>query len=232
LKTQNFTRLEIACYNWISCENASQNGADRIELFENLPEGGVTPSLGMIKQSLTLNTPIYVMIRPRGGDFQYSDAEFQIMKSDVQACKSLGVKGIVFGILNSENKVDNERCRELLQLWNGPATFHRAFDETSNAFQAAQTIIDLGFERILTSGQKPNVMQGLELISDLITQFGNQITIMPGCGVTSENATAIIQKTGATEIHATCKRKSDQGFWYSDPSEIRELKSNLQNSNY
>jgi copper homeostasis protein len=227
LKTQNFTRLEIACCNWISCENASQNGADRIELFENLTEGGVTPSLGMIQKSLTLNIPVYVMIRPRGGNFVYSDAEFQIMKSDVQACKTLGVKGIVFGILNSENQVDEERCRELLQLWHGRATFHRAFDETPNAFQAAQTIIDLGFERILTSGQKPNVMLGLDLISDLISQFGNQITIMPGCGVTAENATAIIQKTGATEIHATCKRKSDQGFWYSDPAEIQNIKSNL-----
>ncbi len=219
--------MEIACCNWISCENASQNGADRIELFENLTEGGVTPSLGMIQKSLTLNIPVYVMIRPRGGNFVYSDAEFQIMKSDVQACKTLGVKGIVFGILNSENQVDEERCRELLQLWHGPATFHRAFDETPNAFQAAQTIIDLGFERILTSGQKPNVMLGLDLISDLISQFGNQITIMPGCGVTAENATAIIQKTGATEIHATCKRKSDQGFWYSDPAEIQNIKSNL-----
>lgn len=227
MKTQNFTRLEIACCNWISCENASQNGADRIELFENLTEGGVTPSLGMIQKSLTLNIPVYVMIRPRGGNFVYSDAEFQIMKSDVQACKTLGVKGIVFGILNSENQVDEERCRELLQLWHGRATFHRAFDETPNAFQAAQTIIDLGFERILTSGQKPNVMLGLDLISDLISQFGNQITIMPGCGVTAENATAIIQKTGATEIHATCKRKSDQGFWYSDPAEIQNIKSNL-----
>ncbi len=219
--------MEIACCNWISCENASQNGADRIELFENLTEGGVTPSLGMIQQSLTLNIPVYVMIRPRGGNFVYSDAEFQIMKSDVQACKTLGVQGIVFGILNSENQVDKERCQELLQLWDGPATFHRAYDETPNAFQAAQAIIELGFERILTSGQKPNVIQGLDLISDLISQFGHQITIMPGCGVTAENAIEILNRTGAAEIHATCKRQSEMGFWFSAPTEIQNLKSNL-----
>ncbi len=221
------TTLEIACCNWISCVYAKENGANRIELLENLADGGCTPSFGMIKQSLTLNLPIYVMIRPRGGNFNYSNDEFEIMKSDIEICKQLGVDGIVFGILNSENKIDKSRCAELLKLWGGPATFHRAFDETPDPFVAAQEIIELGFERILTSGQKSNIVEGMHLVKDLISKFKEQISFMPGCGVSPQNGSTIIQTTLSKEIHATCKIESNEGYGHSDPEQIKQLRETV-----
>ncbi len=219
--------LEIACCNWISCVCAKENGADRIELFENLPEGGCTPSFGMIKKSMELELPIYVMIRPRGGNFNYSEDEFEIMKYDIEICKQLRVHGIVFGILDEQKKVDTNRCKELLELWNGPATFHRAFDETPDPQNAVKEIIQLGFERILTSGQQTSIVDGIQLVSDLISKFGNQISIMPGCGVSSENAKKILEMSNANELHATCKKKTSDEFWFSDPEEIRKLRNIL-----
>lgn len=219
--------VEIACCNWISCVNAQENGADRIELFENLLEGGCTPSYGLLKQSTELKLPVYAMIRPRGGDFCYSEVEFETMKTDIAVCKNLGLKGIVFGILDGYGNVDVKRCSELLQLWDGPATFHRAFDQTANPFEATETLIELGFERILSSGQKENVQQGLELLKQLVDSYSGSISIMPGCGVTANNGRDILQKTGAKEIHATCKTQSKQGFWYSDPQEIRRLTQSI-----
>jgi len=112
-------------------------------------------------------------------------------------------------------------------LWNGPATFHRAFDQTANPFEATETLIELGFERILSSGQKENVEQGVGLLKQLVETYSSSIIIMPGCGVTSKNSKDILQKTGATEIHATCKTQSKQGFWYSDPQEIRRLTQSI-----
>lgn len=221
------TTVEIACCNWISCVHAQENGADRIELFENLLEGGCTPSYGLLKQSTELKLPVYAMIRPRAGDFCYSPAEFETMKTDIAVCKNLGLKGIVFGILDGYDNIDVKRCSELLRLWNGPATFHRAFDQTANPFEATETLIELGFERILSSGQKENVEQGVGLLKQLVETYSSSIIIMPGCGVTSKNSKDILQKTGATEIHATCKTQSKQGFWYSDPQEIRRLTQSI-----
>lgn len=221
------TTLEIACCNWKSCVHAKENGADRIELFENLADGGCTPSYGMIKQSLTLNLPIYVMIRPRGGNFNYSQDEFEIMKSDIQMCKQLGVHGIVFGILDDSKNVDKQRCLELINLWNGPATFHRAFDETPDPFRSVEEIIELGFERILTSGQQPHIEQGMHLVGELIAQFKNQISIMPGCGVSPKNGSTIIQTSKAKEIHATCKIESPESYVYSDPVQIKQLRETV-----
>jgi len=219
--------LEIAWCNWISCLNAQENGADRIELFENLLEGGCTPSYGLLKQSTELSLPVYAMIRPRAGDFCYSAVEFETMKTDIVQCKKLGIAGIVFGILDVEGHVDIKRCAELLHLWDGPATFHRAFDQTKDAFAATEALIQLGFERILSSGQKDNVEQGVGLLKQLVDTYSSSIIVMPGCGVTSKNGKDILQKTGATEIHATCKIQSEQGFWYSDPQEIHRLSESI-----
>lgn len=221
------TTVEIACCNWISCANAQENGADRIELFENLLEGGCTPSYGLLKQSAELKLPVYAMIRPRGGDFCYSEVEFETMKTDITVCKSLGLKGIVFGILDGYGNVDVKRCAELLHLWEGPATFHRAFDQTKDAFAATEALIQLGFERILSRGQKENVEQGVVLLKQLVDTYSSSIIIMPGCGVTSKNGKDILEKTGAAEIHATCKTQSELGFWYSDPQEIRRLSESI-----
>lgn len=199
--------LEIACNSFISCLHAEQGGAQRIELFENLHEGGCTPSYGIIKHvKEKIKLPVYVMIRARGGNFVYTNDELEIMIHDVRICRELGVNGIVFGALHENGIVNEEVCRRILQAWNhGPATFHRAIDESNILLDAAETIINLGFERILTSGGKSNAWEGMEAIAKLQNELGNRIEIQAGAGITSENAAAIVAKTGVRSIHATCK---------------------------
>ncbi len=199
--------LEIACNSFTSCLHAAQGGAQRIELFENLQEGGCTPSYGMIKQvKEKIKLPIYVMIRARGGNFVYSDNELEIMIQDVGICRELGVNGIVFGALNENGKVNEDACKRILKAWNqGPATFHRAIDASDNLITAAGTIIDLGFERILTSGGKSTAWEGMETIANLQNKYGHRIEIQAGSGITAENAAAIVAKTEVRSVHATCK---------------------------
>lgn len=231
--------LEIACNSWESCLNAQNGGADRIELIENLNDGGCTPSAGLIKMSTKLSIPVYVMIRPRGGDFIYSEEEIQIMESDIDICQSAGVKGIVFGCLTKEGLVDTTLCERLLKRWGGPATFHRAIDECQDIFKACETVIELGFERILSSGGAATAMAGIETITQVQQQFGKQISIMPGSGITSTNAAEIIQTTNCKEVHATCKTTQSypnvqlKGLFQerttSDERIVRELKSVIQN---
>lgn len=231
--------LEIAANSWQSCLNASLGGADRIELFENLPDGGCTPSPGIIKRSTMLSIPVYVMIRPRGGDFCYSASEIDIMMEDIDYCKSVKVTGIVFGILDKNGQINTSVCKELLNHWNGPATFHRAIDRSANIFESTKKIIDLGFERILSSGGELNVINGLDTLKALQTQFGQSIVIMPGAGVTPNNARKIVEYTGCKEIHATCKTtktsnngtlnsKFDDQISYSELSQIQDLRSTLE----
>lgn len=214
------TRLEIACCNYLSCHHAWQGGADRIELFESLADGGCTPSFGMmkwVKQEIPL--PIYAMIRPRGGDFCYSSREFDIMQSDIEICHQLGIDGIVFGILTEDGRVDEDRCRELQQLWRfKPITFHRAIDRSKDILRSATQIANMGFERILTSGGHPHVQDGLSTIKTLIQHLGTSITIMPGAGVTSGNVKSIVDATGAHEIHATAKRQMPSVSGTMNPS--------------
>ncbi|MBS1773181.1 MAG: copper homeostasis protein CutC [Bacteroidetes bacterium] len=203
------TILEIAANSYQSCLAAQQGGADRIELFENLPEGGCTPSYGMLKyvrEKITI--PVYVMIRPRGGDFLYTDEEFEIMERDVQLCSQLGFKGVVFGILDAQGNVDVARCKQLLSLCgNMKATFHRAFDRANDLDVSIRQLIDLGFERILTSGGEPDVVKGKDIIKHLQKEYGDDIIIMPGCGVTADNAAMIAGYCGVSEIHATAKEQ-------------------------
>lgn len=215
--------IEIACCNVQSCLNAELAGAHRIELFENLPEGGCTPSLSTLKLARQLtNLPVYVMIRPRGGNFNFSEIEFQQMAIDIELCKQLNVDGIVFGILNSNHRVDKSRCEELLKLWGGSATFHRAIDESSSYYDDAKVVANIGFERLLTSGGESDVMKGLTSIKELKSTLGDSIKIMPGCGVTPENANSILKQTECTEIHATCKLPWNN-TWVSDLDQIRKL---------
>jgi len=230
--------LEIAANSWQSCLNASLGGADRIELFENLADGGCTPSAGMINRSTLLSIPVYVMIRPRGGDFCYTASEIDIMTSDIEYCKSVGVHGIVFGVLNRNGEVDQDICKELLKLWNGPATFHRAIDRSADIMHSTKQIVELGFERILSSGGAIHVMDGLDNLKHMQSTYGKDIIIMPGAGVTALNAQDIISYTGCREIHATCKTSaiSNKGslntkfhdeISYSSLSDIQELRSCL-----
>ncbi len=200
------TKLEIACNSYRSCLNAIEGGADRIELFENLDDGGCTPSFGMIEKALSLPVPVYVMIRPRGGNFTYDNDEIEIMLRDIEMCIKLGVEGIVFGCLTKEGQVDLELNKLLMQAWdNGPATFHRAIDRSSDIMKACADICDLGFERILSSGGASNAYEGIDVLKNMQSTFGNEILIMPGAGVTAANARQIVSYTECREIHATCK---------------------------
>ena len=206
--------IEIACNGYTSAVNAVKGGAHRIELFENLAEGGCTPSAGVMHLVKQLELPVYVMIRPRGGDFHYNTHEIDAMLYDIEVCKNVGVAGLVFGCLSINGTVDKAINKMLLDAWGGPATFHRAIDRSADVLQAAHTIADLGFERILSSGGALHVMQGLEVLKQMQTSLGHVIKILPGAGVTAANAKEVIAVTGCTELHATCKVNvpSNQGI--------------------
>ena len=209
-------KLEIIGFNIESCITAQQAGADRIELCAGPGEGGTIPSYAFIKEARKiLQIDLYVMIRPRGGDFLYSDSDFEIMKNDVLLCKESGCDGIVTGILTADGKVDKARCEKLINLaYPLEATFHRAFDRVSDPFESLEDIIDLGFERILTSGLKPKAIESTSLLSELIKKSDERIIIMPGSGVNSENILSIAESTGAKEFHssATFSKESDMKF--------------------
>ena len=216
-------KLEIIGFNIESCIAAQEAGANRIELCAGPGEGGTTPSYGFIKAAREkLQIDLYAMIRPRGGDFLYSDDDFEIMKNDVAICKELGCNGIVTGILTTDGKVDKNRCRELIEMaYPLEATFHRAFDRVADPFEALEDIIELGFERILTSGLKPKAIDSLELLSKLIKQSDERIIIMPGSGVTAENIITIAESTGAKEFHssATFVKQSEMEFHNNEMNE-------------
>jgi copper homeostasis protein len=198
-------KLEIIGFNIESCIAAQNAGADRIELCDGPGEGGTTPSYGFIKAARkVLDIDLYVMIRPRGGDFLYTNEEFEIMKTDVAVCKEIGCDGIVFGILTTDGKVDKKRSKEIIELaYPLEATFHRAFDRVADPFEALEDVIDLGFERILTSGLKPKAEDGRQTIFELISKASDRIIIMPGSGITSENIISIAESTGARELHSS-----------------------------
>jgi copper homeostasis protein len=223
--------LEIAANSFQSCMAAQQGGANRIELFENLGEGGCTPSYGMlalVKEKI--NLPVYVMIRPRGGDFLYSNYEFEVMYHDIEMCKKLGYPGVVFGVLDTNGNIDVARCKELLSACGDmKVTFHRAFDRSNDLHHSIRHLIDLGFERVLTSGGEANVEKGKDHIKELQSEYGKNIVIMPGCGVTSGNAKQIVNYCGVNEIHATAKRKISSGMQYTKAHFTDEwYESNLQ----
>jgi copper homeostasis protein len=205
--------IEIVVYNLESALLAKQGGADRIELCDNPGEGGTTPSLGMIQRVREkVNLDLFVMIRPRGGDFLYCQDEFEIMKTDIMAAKRAGAEGVVFGILTSDGRIDTARCTELIQLSRPmQVTCHRAFDMTKDLSQAIEDCIGCGFDRILTSGGKLRAIDGIDTIANLNRQAQKRISIMPGSGVSEENVSELISKTGATEIHfsAVSFRESD-----------------------
>lgn len=198
-------KYEIACFDFESSMFAQNAGADRIELCSNQPEGGVTPSYGLKDLSRkNLHIELNVIIRPRGGNFKYTDSELSIMENDILICKELGVNGVVFGVLNEDNTIDKTINSELVQIASPLAsTFHRAFDETPDAMKALEDVIECGFTRILTSGQKKSALEGAKLISDLIVAAGERIIVMPGGGVRKENINELIEITKAKEYHSS-----------------------------
>ena len=220
-------QLEIACFNLESALIAQENGADRIELCADMEVGGTTPNLEMVQQAReNLTIDLYVMIRPRGGDFVYTDTEFQQMQADITALKAFNVNGFVFGILKEDNTINFEQNKILVDLAKHfPCTFHRALDEVENAFEALEDIINCGFKTILTSGQRPNVIEGMHRLAELVSKADNRIVIMPGGGIRSSNIKTIQQKTHAVFYHSSA---ITDGSETANAIEIQTLKSNLQ----
>src|SRR5690242_8271980 len=218
-------KLEIIGFNIEACIAAQEAGADRIELCASPGEGGTSPSFGFIRAAREkLHIDLYVMIRPRGGDFLYTDEEFALMKQDVLICKELGCDGIVTGILTSEGKVDKPRCNELINLaYPLEATFHRAFDRVSDPIQSLEDVIDCGFERILTSGLKPKAIDATSTLKTLVEQSQEKIIIMPGSGVNARNIIEIAEKTGATEFHSSASIYQESSMKYMNPEMNEEL---------
>ncbi|MGI4897015.1 MAG: copper homeostasis protein CutC [Janthinobacterium lividum] len=208
--------IEICAGSIKSALAAQQGGAYRVELCDNLKEGGTTPSYGMLLLARkNLSIKLFPIIRPRGGDFLYSDLEFEVMKTDIIQCRELSCDGVVFGILKKNGQIDVERCLELKQAaGNMDTTFHRAFDRCKNPFQALEEIIEMGFERILTSGQENTAIKGASMIAKLIKKANGRISIMPGAGIRPDNLQELIQLTGATEYHTSAKNmvKSEMLF--------------------
>lgn len=207
---------EVVVYNIESAMRAQEGGADRIELCDNPDEGGTTPSFGVIenvRQNVSMD--VYVMIRPRGGDFLYSNYEFHSMKRDIYQCQRISVDGIVFGILNPDGSIDKKRCKELIDKARPlKVTCHRAFDMTRDPFEALEDCIEVGFDRILTSGQKPKAIDGVDLISELVKAAKGRIAIMPGSGVNETTVEEIIARSGAREIHFSAMAYQDSGMLF------------------
>ena len=200
--------IEISAYSTEWAIAAAKAGASRIELCDNISEGGTTPSYGIIKQTLMrLKIPLVVLIRPRGGNFVYTDSEFESMKDDISMLKETDAKGVVFGLLNRNGSVDLQRNKELVELARPmEVCFHRAFDLTVDPEKSLNDLIEIGFDRILTSGQKIKAIDGVDLISRLNEIADGRITIMPGGGIDSFNIGNIARKTGAREFHLSAKR--------------------------
>lgn len=219
--------LEIVAFRPESALIAEQAGADRIELCDDHAASGITPSkasLDFVRHRLTID--LFVMVRPRGGDFVYTDEEFEQMKRDIEYCKQIGCEGVVFGILMpGSNLVDETRCSALVDL-AGPmgVTFHRAIDKTPDALQAVDSIARCGFHRILTSGGADNPLLGATRLNDMIRLAGKRLSIMPGGGVRADNIKQIKEITGAMEFHSSALNLETM---LPELDEIRTMKSIL-----
>jgi copper homeostasis protein len=205
-------RILEVCVESVDGAVAAQEGeADRVELCANLLEGGTTPSSGTILEARRrLQIGLQIMIRPRGGDFCYSSTEFEVMKRDIEMARKAGADGIVIGILNPDGSVDQARTRELTDLARPlGVTFHRAFDMSRDPHEALETLITIGVDRILTSGQESSALEGLDLISDLVREAGERIIIMPGGGITERNLSRIAVTSRAKELHVAALVESE-----------------------
>ncbi len=212
-------RFEICANSVASCKAAQEGGADRVELCAGIPEGGTTPSYGMIRSAReSISIGLNVIIRPRGGDFLYSEEEIQEMIYDIRTAKELGADGLVFGCLRPDGTVDTDVMKRLMDAaGNTPVTFHRAFDHCSDPFQALEDIIALGCARILTSGCRPTAAEGVELLAALVEKAGDRIIIMPGCGVNEGNIENTARLSGAREFHFSAREPVESGMIFRNP---------------
>ena len=228
---------------------AEQGGARRVELCDNLLEGGTTPSAGTIKVARKLiQIGLQVIIRPRGGDFLYSEEEMEIIREDIAMAKVLGADGIVCGFLDAGGRVDRSRTAEIIALTRPlNFTFHRAFDMARDPFEALEDLVALGANRILTSGQEATCMEGLELLSELRARAAGRIIIMPGGGLTPRNVRKVVDATGVSEVHLSARHTVESGMTHrnsrcfmggtlrppefswkvTDPEAVRQVVANL-----
>ena len=222
-------KLEICANSFQSALNAQLGGAQRIELCSELSVGGITPSYGLIKKVVAeLSIETVVLIRPRSGNFRYSDSEFETLKNDIKICKDLGVAGIVSGVLNVDNTIDLERTKELVELSKPMKfTFHRAFDVVPNPKKALRELIDLGIHRVLTSGQHLKAIEGIDLLIQLKNLGESKIQILVGSGVNVENA-KVFKTAGFSEIHASASRVIDgetAAFFGNTPQTVSDIET-------
>lgn len=218
-------KLEIACFNLQSAIIAQQGGADRIELCDDLAAGGITPNYGTYEAARKLITiDLFAMIRPRGGNFIYSDNEFTQMKKDILHFKKMNVNGFVFGILDQDANVNKDQNKDLIKLAGSlPCTFHRAFDIADDPEKALEDIIDCGFQSVLTSGQKKSAVQGKERLLQLSASANGRIEIMPGGGIRSSNIQLLKENLDTTYYHSSAIIQND----LADFEEVRLLKKIL-----
>jgi copper homeostasis protein len=212
--------LEVCANSFTSALAAQEGGAIRVELCENMAEGGTTPSYATIKMTKErLKIAVWPIIRPRGGDFLYTDDEFELMKIDIQICKDLGCDGVVFGILTADGKIDKERCKTLINIAHPmPVAFHRAFDMCNDLAKGLIDLINLGFVRVLTSGGADNAYHGLATLDQLVKLANDRIEIMPGAGINPQNIASIKEKTGAKIFHASARIKIVSKMEYHNQS--------------
>lgn len=230
--------FEVCAFNIQSAIIAEKAGAGRVELCDNPIEGGTTPSYGSLLQTRNkINIPLYPLIRPRAGNYFYDDEEFEIIIADIKICKEIGCDGISIGVQKLNGLIDTERFKKIVDLaYPMGVTCNRVFDACPNPFEALETIIDSGCERILTSGQMTAAADAPNLLQKLVVQAGNRIIIMPGAGINSNNIAALKLNTGAKEFHGSAKKTmvnpmtylnilvSDYGnVFFADEDEIRKI---------
>lgn len=215
-------RIVEACANSAtSCVEAARGGAVRVELCAALPEGGTTPSIGevVVARRAAPELKIHVIVRPRVGDFCYSELELAAMEEDIVRLKAVGVDGVVFGCLRADGSLDRAANARLLEAARGlSVTFHRAFDVCRDPRAALEELIAQGFDRVLTSGAAATVVGGAELLADLVAQAAGRIVVMPGCGVNEENIAALARQTGAVEFHSSAKEELDSVMVFKNPA--------------
>lgn len=209
-------RIEICVDSAAGAFAAQQGGADRVELCDNLLEGGTTPSAGAIKVARRgLKIGLQVIIRPRGGDFLYDATEVEVMREDIRMAKDLGADGVVIGCLTAEGEIDKARTQEFIQLARPlNVTFHRAFDMCRDPQRALEDLIQLGVNRVLTSGQESSCLEGMNLIAALQQQASRRIIVMPGGGITPQNIQRIVEATGVSEVHLSARHSVESGMTY------------------
>lgn len=212
--------FEICANSAESCVAAQAGGAHRVELCASMPEGGTTPSFGEIRLARKLiDIRLHVIIRPRGGDFLYTPLELDIMEEDIHIARQAGADGVVFGCLTPEGDLDMPAMRRLMKISEGMSvTFHRAFDYVRSPEQVLEQLIDLGVNRVLTSGQQPTAMQGASLLAELVRQAAGRIVIMPGCGVNEWNIAELAACTGASEFHFSARELKESKMLLRNPA--------------